>query len=59
MNLFRIAFLAVAVTAVLGASYVAYRGYAPDSSGRNVSLRVGSGGTGGSGGFNFGFGRVK
>lgn len=59
MNLFRAAFLTLAVLAVLGVSYVAYRGYAPDTSGRTVSMRIGSGGNGGAGGFNFGFGRVK
>lgn len=55
MNLFRTVFLAVAVTAILGVSYVAYRGAAPSYSGQQVSLRTGSGGNSGF----FGFGRVK
>ena len=59
MNLFRIAFLSIVIAAILGVSYVAYRGVAPETTGRNISLRLGSGGTSGSGGFNFGFGRVK
>ena len=59
MTPFRIIFLAIAVTAVLGTSYVAWRGHAPDTSGRTVSLRLGSGDTGGLHGFNFNLGRVK
>ncbi|WP_158514334.1 hypothetical protein [Nioella sediminis] len=55
MNLFRTIFLAFTIVAVLGVSYVAYRGAAPDTSGRQVSLRTGSGGNSGF----FGFGRVK
>jgi hypothetical protein len=55
MNLFRTIFLAVTIAAVLGVSYVAYRGAAPDTTGRHVSLRTGSGGNIGF----FGFGRVK
>ncbi|MFV1877843.1 hypothetical protein [Nioella sp.] len=55
MNLFRTVFLAVTIIAVLGVSYVAYRGAAPDTAGQHVSLRTGSGGNFGF----FGFGRVK
>lgn len=55
MNLFRTVFLAVTVAAVLGVSYVAYRGAAPDTTGRQVSLRTGSSGNSGF----FGFARVK
>lgn len=55
MNLFRTIFLATTVAAVLGVSYISYRGAAPDTTGRQVSLRTGSGGNIGF----FGFGRVK
>lgn len=55
MNLFGITFIAVAVAAILGTSYVPWRGYAPDTAGRSVALRTGSGGTSGF----FGFGRIK
>ncbi|MGI3185385.1 hypothetical protein [Nioella aestuarii] len=55
MNLFRTIFLAVTIAAVLGVSYIAYRGAAPETTGQHVSLRTGSGGNTGF----FGFGRVK
>lgn len=59
MTPFRIIFLAIAIAAILGTSYVAWRGYAPDTSGRTVSLRLGSGTSGGLSGFGFNLGRVK
>ena len=55
MNLFRTAFIIVSVAAILGTSYVAFRGYAPDTAARTVSVRTGSSGTSGF----FGFGRIK
>lgn len=49
MNLFRIAFLVLSLSAIAGTGYVSYHGWGRASSDLDASVRLGSGGVGGIG----------